>query len=96
MVNADARDKQVKAAQAELIAEAAEIEKEKEEARKRTAEDEKQLTEWRGKRDQMRAGVNEDLLRHYERVAKFSRQRHLRSSGSQMHGLPGYAAPADL
>jgi predicted nucleic acid-binding Zn-ribbon protein len=71
MVNADARDKQVKAAQAELKAEAAEIEKEKEEARKRTAEDEKQLTEWRGKRDQMRAGVNEDLLRHYERVAKF-------------------------
>jgi hypothetical protein len=71
MVNADARDKQVKAAQAELKAEAAEIEKEKEEARKRTAEDEKQLTEWRGKRDQMRAGVNEDLLRHYERVSKF-------------------------
>src|SRR6202035_202570 len=71
MVNADARDKEVKAAQAELKAEAAEIEKEKEDARKRTAEDEKQLTEWRGKRDQMRAGVNEDLLRHYERVSKF-------------------------
>jgi predicted nucleic acid-binding Zn-ribbon protein len=71
MVNADARDKEVKAAQAELKAEAAEIEKEKEEARKRTAEDEKLLTEWRGKRDQMRAGVNEDLLRHYERVSKF-------------------------
>ena len=71
MVNADARDKEVKAAQAELKAEAAEIEKEKEEARQRTAEDEKQLTEWRAKRDQMRAGVNEDLLRHYERVSKF-------------------------
>jgi predicted nucleic acid-binding Zn-ribbon protein len=71
MVNADARDKEVKAAQAELKAEAAEIEKEKEEARKRTAEDEKLLTEWRGKRDQVRAGVNEDLLRHYERVSKF-------------------------
>jgi predicted nucleic acid-binding Zn-ribbon protein len=71
MVNADARDKEVKAAQAELKAEAAEIEKEKEEARKRTTEDEKQLTEWRGKREQMRAGVNEDLLRHYERVSKF-------------------------
>jgi predicted nucleic acid-binding Zn-ribbon protein len=71
MVNADARDKEVKAAQAELKAEAAEIEKEKIEARQRTAEDEKQLTEWRGKRDQMRAGVNEDLLRHYERVSKF-------------------------
>src|SRR5271163_516438 len=71
MVNADSRDKEVKAAQAELKAETAEIEKEKIDARQRTAEDEKQLTEWRAKRDQMRAGVNEDLLRHYERVSKF-------------------------
>jgi predicted nucleic acid-binding Zn-ribbon protein len=71
MLNADARDKEVKAAQAELKAEAAEIEKEKNDARQRTAEDEKQLTEWRAKRDQMRAGVGEDLLRHYERVSKF-------------------------
>jgi hypothetical protein len=71
MVNADTRDKEVKAAQAELKAETAEIEKEKEDARQRTAEDEKQLAEWRGKRHQMRAGVNEDLLRHYERVSKF-------------------------
>ena len=96
MVNADARDKEVKAAQAELKAEAAEIEKEKVEARQRTAEDEKQLAEWRAKRDQMRAGVNEDLLRHYERVVQVSRQRHLRSARSQMHGLPGHAAAADL
>ena len=44
MVNADARDKEVKAAQAELKAETAEIEKEKEQARQRTAEDEKLLT----------------------------------------------------
>jgi uncharacterized protein len=71
MLNADARDKEVKAAQADLKAETAEIEKEKADARQRTAEDEKQLAEWRGKRDQMRAGVNEDLLRHYERVSKF-------------------------
>src|SRR5579885_1594776 len=71
MVNADARDKEVKAAQSELKAEAAEIEKEKEQARQRTAEDEKLLTEWRAKRDQLRAGVREDLLRHYERVSKF-------------------------
>src|SRR5882762_1983270 len=71
MVNADARDKEVKAAQAELKAEAAEIEKEKIEARQRTAKDEKQLTEWRAKRDQLRAGVDADLLRHYERVSKF-------------------------
>jgi uncharacterized protein len=71
MLNADARDKEVKAAQAKLKAETAEIEKEKIEARQRTAEDEKLLTEWRAKRDQMRAGVSEDLLRHYERVSKF-------------------------
>src|ERR1700685_3127924 len=73
MLNADARDKEVKAAQTKLKAETAEIEKEKIEARDRTAEDEKQLTDWRAKRDQMRAGVNEDLLRHYERVSKFRR-----------------------
>jgi predicted nucleic acid-binding Zn-ribbon protein len=71
MVNADARDKEVKAAQAELKAETAEIEKEKEDARQRTAEDEKLLAGERAKREQMRAGVDADLLRHYERVSKF-------------------------
>jgi hypothetical protein len=71
MLNAEARDKEVKAAQAELKAETAEIEKEKADARLRTADDEKQLAEWSGKRDQKRSGVNEDLLRHYERVSKF-------------------------
>src|SRR5215467_5289438 len=57
MVNADARDKEVKAAQAELKAETAEIEK--------------LLAEAKAKRDQLRTGVREDLLRHYERVSKF-------------------------
>ena len=71
MVNADAREKEVKAAQAELKAETAEIEQEKEQARQRTAEDEKLLAEWRDKRDQYRTGIREDLLRHYERVSKF-------------------------
>lgn len=71
MVNADARDKEVKAAQAELKAETAEIEKEKEEARKRTAEDEKLLAEAKAKRDSFRTGIREDLLRHFERVSKF-------------------------
>src|SRR4029077_11318522 len=51
MVNAEARDKDVKAAEAELKAETEEIEKEKNDARDRTAEDEKQLAEWNGKRD---------------------------------------------
>jgi hypothetical protein len=71
MLNSDARDKQVKAAQAELKAESAEIEKEKEETRKRTAEDQKLLADWNAKRDQIRTSVNDDLLRHYERVSKF-------------------------
>jgi hypothetical protein len=71
MVDADTRADEVKAAQAELKAEAAEIEKEKEQARRRTAEDEKQLAEWRGKRDQLRAAIDADLLRRYERVSKF-------------------------
>src|SRR5216684_4979837 len=71
MLNAEAREKEVKAAELELKAEMAEIEREKAAARDRTAEDEKLLAEWNAKRDQARAGVNEDLLRHYERVAKF-------------------------
>src|SRR5215813_10491932 len=66
MVNADSRDKEVKAAQAELKLETAEIEKEKEQARQRTAEDEKLLADARSKRDELRQGVREDLLRHYE------------------------------
>jgi len=71
MVNAETREKDVRAAEAELKAETAEIEKEKEQARQRTAEDEKLLAEWNGKRNTMRGGVNPDILRHYERVMKF-------------------------
>jgi predicted nucleic acid-binding Zn-ribbon protein len=69
MVNVEARDKQMKAA--ELKAEMAEIEKEKQEARKVTAEDQKKLSEWNAKRDGLRHGISEDILRQYERVAKF-------------------------
>ncbi|MGA2981602.1 MAG: C4-type zinc ribbon domain-containing protein [Terriglobales bacterium] len=71
MVNVDAREKEVKAAEAELKAETAEIEKEKEEARRVTAEDQKKLSEWNAKRDALRHGISEDILRHYERVMKF-------------------------
>jgi uncharacterized protein len=70
MVNAEARERDMKAVEAELKAESEEIEREKTEARKRTAEDEQQLAEWNGKRDAARAAVNADLLRHYDRVAK--------------------------
>jgi predicted nucleic acid-binding Zn-ribbon protein len=70
MVNVDARDAEVKKAEAELKAETAEIEKEKEEERKITAEDQKKLSEWNAKRDALRQGVSEDVLHRYERVAK--------------------------
>jgi predicted nucleic acid-binding Zn-ribbon protein len=71
MVNVEAREKDVKAAEIELKAETAEIEKEKEDARRVTAEDQKKLVEWNTKRDGLRQGVSADLLRHYERVMKF-------------------------
>ena len=71
MVNAESRDKQVKAAEAELKEEAAEIEKEKVIAHDRTAQDEKELAQWTAKRDTARAAVDPDLLRHYDRVSKF-------------------------
>jgi predicted nucleic acid-binding Zn-ribbon protein len=71
MVNVDAREKEVKAAEAELQAETAEIEKEKQEALKVTAEDQKKLAEWNAKRNGLRQGISEDVLRQYERVAKF-------------------------
>src|ERR1700745_2963534 len=71
MVNAEVRDKDVRAAEAELKAETAEIEKEKAEARQRPAEDEKQLVDWNAKRDRVRRGVDPDVLRRYDRVVKF-------------------------
>jgi len=71
MVNAESREKDVKAAEAELKSETAEIEKEKEDARRVTAEDEKKLAEWNAKRDGLRGSISSDWLRHYERVSKF-------------------------
>src|ERR1039458_288978 len=71
MVKLDQREKEVKAAEAELKAETAEIDKEKEDARKVSAEDLKKLSEWNGKRDVLRHAISEDVLRQYERVAKF-------------------------
>ena len=71
MVNAETREKEMKAAEVELKQETAEIEKEKSAARERTAQDEKELGEWNAKRDQARAAIDPDLLRHYDRVLKF-------------------------
>jgi len=71
MLDADSREKDVKAAEAELKAETAEIEKEKAAARERTAIDEKELSEWNAKRDKDRGALDPDLLQHYDRVAKY-------------------------
>ena len=71
MVNAETREKEVQAAEAELKAETEEIEKEKIAARDRTAQDEKELAEWTTKRNSARSAVDPDLLRHYDRVLKF-------------------------
>ena len=70
MVAADARKDVMKAAEAELKADTAENDQEKEVARRRTAEDEKELAELTDQRKALRAGVSEDVLRHYDRVLK--------------------------
>src|SRR5271157_5793211 len=82
MVNVEVREKDVKAAEAKLKGETAEIEREKEEARKVAAEDRKKLAEWNAKRDELRRGISEDWLRHYERVMKF-RGSGLAEAGEQ-------------
>jgi hypothetical protein len=71
MVNAEVREKEVKAAEAEMKAETAEIEKEKAHALAETAKDEKELAEWTAKREGHRMAVDADLIRHYDRVLKF-------------------------
>jgi hypothetical protein len=70
MVDADAKAAQVKAAEAELKAETAAIEKEKKIAHDKTAEDEKLLAEWHAKRNGLRTGVPDEWIAHYERIAK--------------------------
>jgi uncharacterized protein len=68
MVAADVRKETLKKADAELKVDTTEIEREKEDARQRTAADEKELAELTTKRNELRAAVSEDALRHYDRV----------------------------
>jgi len=70
MLAADERKVTLKTAEAELKADTAVNEKEKEEARKRTTADEKELAELTTKRTELRSGVSEDALRHYDRLLK--------------------------
>jgi predicted nucleic acid-binding Zn-ribbon protein len=71
MVDADGKNADLKRAEADLKAHTAEIEKEKNIARERTTQDEKELVEWKVRRDGIRKAVSSDVLGHYDRVLKF-------------------------
>ncbi len=70
MVAADTRKESLKQAESQLKADTAENDREKEEARQRTAIDEKALAELTVRRNELRAGVSENALRHYDHVLK--------------------------
>jgi uncharacterized protein len=70
MVAADARKESLKAAEAELKADTAENDREKEDARQRTTADENALAELTSRRNGLRTGVSEEVLRHYDHVLK--------------------------
>lgn len=70
MVKAEELENNIKSAEKSLAAERTDVEKEKNEARQRTAEDEKAVKELEPKRDELRAGIAEDVLRQYDRVFK--------------------------
>jgi len=70
MIALEDEEKSLKTAEMELKAEAAAVEKEKAEAHTRTAEDEAQLQVHSQKRQELRSGVGESALAHYDRVMR--------------------------
>ncbi len=70
MINLETQEKALKSAEASLKTEAAEVEKEKAEAHTRTAEDQKLLEELGVKRNELRTGVGDSALAHYDRVLR--------------------------
>jgi len=70
MIGLENEEKALKVAEAELKTESADVEKEKTEARIRTAEDEKLLAGLKEKRDAIRSTVNDSALAHYDRVMR--------------------------
>lgn len=70
MIALESEEKSLKAAEVGLKEETLEVEKEKAEARTRTAEDEKLLAELGTKRNQLRGGVGDSALAHYDRVMR--------------------------
>lgn len=70
MVSLESDVKSLKVAEVDLKAEGAAVEKEKSEARARTAEDQKLLQGLNQKRDGLRSGVTDTNLAHYDRVLR--------------------------
>jgi predicted nucleic acid-binding Zn-ribbon protein len=70
MLALESEEKALKVAEAELKTETADVEKEKVEARVRTAEDEKLLGGLKEKRTELRSGINDTALAHYDRVMR--------------------------
>jgi hypothetical protein len=70
MVATDARKETIKQSEIALKADTAANEKEKDHARAQTAEDEKQLAELSATRKELRSGIAEETLTHYDRVLK--------------------------
>jgi uncharacterized protein len=70
MIGLETEERALKTAEMQMKAETLEIEKEKTEVRKRTAEDEKLLAELGDKRGQLRPGVSDSALAHYDRVMR--------------------------
>src|SRR5215510_3937134 len=70
MIALEAEEKALKTAETQMKAEIVEVEKEKAQARTRTEEDEKLLAELGSKRTQLRSGVSDSALAHYDRVMR--------------------------
>jgi predicted nucleic acid-binding Zn-ribbon protein len=66
----DENQRKLKSAEAELKADAQEVEKEKEHARSLTAQDEEKLKQLNGERDHLRQQIDASALAHYERIAQ--------------------------
>ena len=70
MIALETEEKSLKTAEAQMKAETVEVEKEKSEARVRTAEDEKLLATLGEQRSQLRSAVGDSALAHYDRVMR--------------------------
>lgn len=70
MVAADTRKETLKQSEATLKADTAENDREKEHARQQTTADEEQLAQLAEQRKQLRSGIPDETLQHYDRVLK--------------------------